>query len=146
MIALLLAAAIWPPWQTVAQGTSLQTLDFRQKAFIAGTFVAAARFTPYLRDEDKAAVARVHFAHIVLVAALSTSPDTCGLLEIVNLRRSRQTLTVSAVMHLRPLDPHLGCLFTEARPYHVISVPRRVIGTPLPRRVVLKQQLADPWP
>ena len=145
MIALLLAAAIWPPWQTVAQSTSIQALDFRSRAFVAGTFEATTAFTPYLLEQDRTLLAFVDFMHVVLVAALSTSADTCYRLEIVNLRRLGPTLTVSVVLH-DIHSPRIGCLFAVSRPYHVISVPRSVIGRPLPRRVFLKQLLSTPSP
>jgi len=144
VIALLLAAAIWPPWQTVAQGASLEARDFGHKAFVAGTLSATRAFTPYLRDEDKGAVTRVNFTQVVVVAALTTSPTPCYRIEIVDLRRRRRTLTVTAVLH--PPPPRIGCIFAVGRPYHVISVARRVVGTPLPRRVVLREQPPAPSP
>jgi hypothetical protein len=144
VVTLLLAAAVWPPWQTVVQGAAVGTHAPHPEAFVASTYRATRPFTQYLRDDDKAAIAQVDFRRVVLVAALTATPTPCYKLEIVNLRRSRQTLTVSAV--LRPPPLQIGCIDAVGGPYHVISVSRRVIGTPLPRRVVLKQRPVLPSP
>jgi hypothetical protein len=145
VIPLLVALTLWPSWQTVAQGaSSAGACELRSKVFVAGTFRAAVAFIPCLRDEDQAAVARVHFTSVVLVAALSTTPTPCYRLEIVDLRRYKQTLTVDAVVRPPPAD--IGCIFTVGRPYHVIAVPRLLIGRPLPQRVVFNERRLPPAP
>jgi hypothetical protein len=144
VVAFLLAAALWPPWQTVAQGAAVGIRPPHPEAFVAGTSRATASFAHYLRKEDEAAVAKVDFGRVVLVAALTAAPTPCYKLEIVNLRRKLQTLTVFAVLY--PPPPDVGCIDSVGGPYHVISLARRVIGRPLPRRVVLRQRPARPSP
>lgn len=139
MLALAFAVALSsPPWQTIAQGGSFEIRPIRQPAFIAATRARATAFSRYLREEDRVAVSNVDFRKNVAVAAFAVVPTRCYRLEIVNLQRRMRVLTLTAVVRTPP--DGTGCILPLTRIYHVIAVPRSVIGRPLPQRIELKMQ------
>jgi hypothetical protein len=129
-LALIAAVAVWPPWQTVAQGsTAGPPISPTPAAFVVGSPAGVGRFSAFLRPEDAVVARRVDFEHDVVVAAFVTTPTPCHRVEIVGLQRARGTLTVTVTVH-----PPAGCIFPLASPYHLVEVPRPLVGSPLPRR------------
>jgi hypothetical protein len=134
----LVSALLWPPWQTVAQGSPLSGGKPRPSAaaFVAGTPAGTSRFTGFLLPADATAVRRADFRSKVIVAAILSAPTPCYKTEIVGLRRARKTLIVTAARHEPP--PGTVCILTLGWPYHVIAVPRTIIGRPLPKKIILR--------
>ena len=134
----LTSALVWPPWYTVAQASPGSDGKARPNAaaFVAGTRAATSRFTGFLLPADATAVRSADFRNKVIVAAILKAPTPCYRTEIVGLHRARQTLTVTATRHEFPAGT--GCVFTVGWPYHVIAVPRPIIGRPLPKKVILR--------
>jgi hypothetical protein len=127
-----LAASAWPPWQTIAQHDVVQ--GPRQHAFVAGNLQATHAFAIFLRPDERAALAAVDFRTQAVVAVFRTVPSTGYTVEIRSLRRRRSRLTIVVALH-RPTGIVAPVILTAC---HVISVPRRLLGTPLPRRLVVK--------
>lgn len=133
-LALIAAVAVWPPWQTIAQGsTAGPPISPSPAAFVVGSPPAVDRFSAFLRPEDATAVRRVDFERNVVVAAFVATPTPCHRVEIVGLQRVRAALTVTVTVH-----PPAACIFPVASPYHLVAVPRLLIGRPLPRQVQVR--------
>jgi hypothetical protein len=126
-----LAAPAWPPWQTLVQGES--THGPTQKAFVAGSVAAARPFAVFLHPEERSRLDRIDFTRDALVAVFRPVTSSGYRVEIRSMRRRRATLTVGVVTH-PPTGPVLPVLMTA---YQVVAVPRRLLGSPLPRRVVV---------
>jgi hypothetical protein len=128
------AAGAWPPWETVAQGAS--TLMPSERAFVAGTLRATTPFAVSLTEDDRARLRMVDFRTRVVLAVFRGFTSTGYTLEIQAMRRRKATLRVWVTVRA-PTGPVSPVLTVG---YHVVSVPRRVLDTPLPRRVVLTSQ------
>ena len=126
------AAGAWPPWETVAQGASAQMPS--EKAFVAGSLRATTPFAIALTEDDRARLRAVDFRTRAVVAVFRGFTSTGYTLEIRSMRRRKATLKVWVAVRAPtgPVNP------VVVAGYHVVSVPRRVLGTPLPRRVVVK--------
>ena len=131
-IALLAASAAWPPWQTIAQHDV--TNGPRQRAFVAGSLQATHAFAIFLRPEERAALAALDFRTQAVVAVFRPVPSTGYTLEIRSLRRRKSRLTIVAAIRA-PTGPVSPVITTAC---HVVSVPKRLLGTPLPRRLVVR--------
>jgi hypothetical protein len=127
-----LAASSWPPWQTVAQHDLPS--GPRQHAFVAGSLEATHAFAAFLSPEDRAALASVDYHTRAVVAVFRTVPSTGYVLEIRSLRRRGTRLTIGVELR-QPTGIVAPVVLTAC---HVVSVPRRLLGTPLPRRRVVK--------
>ena len=127
-----LAASAWPPWQTVAQHDVVH--GPRQQAFVAGSLAATHAFGVFLPPEDRAALASVDYRTRAVVAVFRTVPSTGYTLEIRSLRRRGSRLTIVVALR-QPTGIVAPVVLTACQ---VVSVPRRLLGTPLPRRVVVR--------
>jgi hypothetical protein len=127
-----LAASAWPPWQTVVQRDLPSGPS--QHAFVAGSLEATHAFAAFLSPEDRAALASVDYRTRAVVAVFRTVPSTGYTLEIRSLRRRRSRLTI--VVELRQPTGIVALVVLTA--CHVVSVPRHLLGAPLPRRLVVK--------
>jgi hypothetical protein len=126
------AASAWPPWQTVVQRDL--AAGPRQRAFVAGSLAATHPFAVFLSPADRAALASVDYRTRAVVAVFRTVPSTGYTLEIRSLRRRGSRLTIVAGLR-QPTGVVAPVVLTAC---HVVSVPRRLLGTPLPRRLVVK--------
>jgi hypothetical protein len=136
-LAPLSAASAWPPWQTIAQHDVPQ--GPRQRAFVAGSLRATNLFAVFLRPEDRAALAALDYRARAVVAVFRPVPSTGYVLEIRSMRRRKSRLTIVAA--IRPPTGPVSPVITTA--CHVVSVPRRLLGTPLPRRLVVRETRED---
>ena len=127
-----LAASAWPPWQTIAQHDVVD--GPRQHAFLAGSLQATNAFAVFLTPEDRAALASVDYRTRAVVAVFRTVPSTGYKLEIRALRRRGSRLTIVVALR-QPTGIVAPVVLTAC---HVVSVPRRLLGTPLPRRLVVR--------
>jgi hypothetical protein len=132
-LAPLSAASAWPPWQTVAQGDV--THGPIQRAFVAGSLEATNLFAVFLPPEDRAAVAAVDYRTQAVVAVFRPVPSTGYVLEIRSLRRRGSRLTIVVALR-QPTDYVSPVILTAC---HVVSVPKRLLGRPLPRRLVVRE-------
>ena len=131
-LASLSAASTWPPWQTIAQHDV--THGPSQRAFVAGSLQASNLFAVFLPPADRAALAAVDYRTQAVVAVFRPVPSTGYILEIRSLRRRRSRLTIG--LAIRPPTGPVSPVITNA--CHVVSVPKRLLGTPLPRRLVVR--------
>jgi hypothetical protein len=128
----LLAASAWPPWQTIAQHDMAHGPS--RRAFVAGSLQATHAFAIFLRPEDREALAAVDFRTHAVVAVFRTVPSTGYTVEIRSLRRRGSRLTIVVAIR-EPTGIVAPVVLTAC---HVVSVPKRLLGTPLPRRLVVK--------
>jgi hypothetical protein len=131
-IALLAAPAAWPPWQTVAQHDVARAP--RQRAFVAGSLQAAHAFAIFLRPDERAELAALDFRTQAVVAVFRTVPSTGYIVEIRSMRRRKSRLTIVATIQA-PTGPVSPVITTAC---HVVSIPKHLLGTPLPRRLVVR--------
>ena len=132
LVLAVLAASAWPPWQTIAQHDVVN--GPRQHAFVAGSLQATHAFAVFLPPEDRAALASVDYRTEAVVAVFRTVPSTGYTLEIRSLRRRRSRLTIVVALR-QPTGIVAPVVLTAC---HVVSVPRHLLGAPLPRRLVVK--------
>ena len=132
-----LAASGWPPWHTVAQRSV--THGPAQRAFVAGSLEATNGFAVFLPPEDRAALAAIDYRTQAVVAVFRTVPSTGYTVEIRSLRRRGSRLTI--VVAIRQATDYVAPVILTA--CHVVSVPRRLLGTPLPRRLVVREVVAS---
>ena len=130
---LLLASSAGPPWQTVAQHDVSH--GPRQRAFVAGSLQAAHAFAIFLRPEERAALAALDYRTQAVVAVFRLVPSTGYTLEIRSLRRRASRLTIVVVL-AAPTGAVSPVITTAC---HVVSVPKRLLGRPLPRRLVVRE-------
>ena len=117
----------------MAQSANLPSkLD--RHAFVAGTYRATASFRADLIDVDQAALRKVDFRRNVVVAAFRKAPSCGYRLDILRLDRAGRRLTVT----IRLKGPTTMNCMAITQPYHVIAVPRRVLRSPLPTRVLVR--------
>ena len=126
------AASAWPPWQTVVQRDL--PAGPRQRAFVAGSLAATHAFATFLSPADREALVSVDYRTRAVVAVFRTVPSTGYTLEIRSLRRRGSRLTIVAALR-QPTGIVAPVVLVAC---HVVSVPRRLLGTPLPRRLVVK--------
>lgn len=113
----------------------------RTFGFLADRLEATQRFALALRAEDRAKLFEVDYRRSLVLAVFSTFGECGHSVEIRELRRIRRTLIVNAVRS--GLPPGVGACFAVTTQYHVVKIPRAVLGSPRPLRVVVEERTEE---
>ena len=110
--------------------------------YVASSLRTATRFKPFISDAAWKEVSSVDFESQVAVAVFADVWCPARF-HIIDLARGRNALVVTGEAVYAQGQSSVGCLTSSysAFSYEVIKVPRRVIGTPLPRSSALSVEI-----